>query len=644
MQIKRMMVVVMGILFIATTALAIQDSADPSWLIQSELGISQIEVEVSTSRNIYNELDRPTDFITFTLSQSAYVYAFNVTPRIDDPAAGGFEQRQIQMLLPNNDAPVNFFEVGPGASVAERTFQLNQQFTFPAPPYGVGYVQLIATPIPLDLEFSPTETFTPMGNDPELFFAQLQDAIRDKDLIQPEWAGSWTQYLVEQDSPSEAGQGATCTSIVIEVRNVPAGETIDANISRNCVNGANFSRQFMSPVSDPIFQVLEGSVSVTLNGPGIPTNSVQTFTASRPGVSNENRVVFDFTPEEVEDSFGFNYAPNVPMIYQDITFTPNINTSRLIQRIDWDFGDGFQSTSQAGAPVTHAYREATTSQAPYLVRMTVFFVGGGFEFVDQTVEVKTLPPPCPSNTVTQSPLANAIRFTSTSLSGCDSLRVPNDLISLSGDVEGLTEMNFSYSWTAIPNSAVVQAFLQISYVDAETGLFDSSEDTIPLLPSDGPAGLFIQRLNSIDVPAGTNIEMTFVLNIIDNPNQGMIDFTLRTFQIGSVQNCDDAQLVLSGSRSVGFGSIIGFAQGSDIQIQLNNGRCGDLTIQPGDVEIRRDGLLVTTLGDSPVTVDNDDNATWMWDQLDEFGNQVPTGIYEIRVVTNQGTFWAKARI
>ena len=636
MKLKRLISMIAIVVIGAFSVLAVQDSEDPSWLIQRGIADSLIEVSVVASQNIYNEFDRPNNFITFELSEDAYVYAFNVTPLVENTTGEAREVRNIQMLLPNQTTDQNFFEAG--------SHTLNEEYIFQVPPYGVGYLQVIATPVPLDFEVSAVDQFAFMGNDPELFFSLLQAELRAKDVIEPEWAASWTSYFVEQDSPTPSGAGATCTSIVVEVRNLTPGQRISADISRSCVSGAVLHREFISPVSNPFFQVLQGTTTVTLNGPGIPPNTSDSIFAA---ANQQNRIIFDFQAVPGVDSFEFTTSPENPKIYQDIVFTPVVQTTRPISNIAWDFGDGFTEVSQPGVAVTHSYSQATTSNLPYRVRMTVNFADQGsppLQNIFDEVHVDTFPPPCPSGTVQQQNVQGAVLFTSTSPGGCDSLRVPNRLISVTGTPVGLSELAYSYAWNGIPQGAVVQAFLQISYISQATGGAIGSEETIPLLPNDGPIGVFINRLNELDIPANSNVAIDFVLNVIDNPSGGLVDFELRGFQISEVQNCDDASITLFNNSSQASGTVIGFARGTQIQIQLNNQRCDDLVVQPNGVEIRHNGQLVASLGDALRVIEDGDSETWMWDQRDDFGTQVPSGFYSIRINTNLGSYWARAQL
>ncbi len=169
MKAKRMLVLLLAIV---CGGVALADAPLPKGLIPVPEE-PQIQVSLRTSRTSYE----PGGYLqmTFALNREAYVYVYNVT------SAG-----KVQLLVPN------VFLQEPHFPAGEHTLPKEGWRLRVTEPEGWEYLQIVATPVPLDFYEAKAFEERPFLEfaDPEAF------ATRLKGLVGDTWGTAWAMYRV----------------------------------------------------------------------------------------------------------------------------------------------------------------------------------------------------------------------------------------------------------------------------------------------------------------------------------------------------------------------------------------------------------------------------------------------------------------
>jgi PKD repeat protein len=597
---------------------ALQTNEEPDWLIRSSIEDSLIQISLSTDDGELFEDDEFFEFISFTLSAPAYVYLFNISPT--DADADGIEQ--IHLLLPNVDNADNFFEAGEHA--------IDDPFVVLGPG-GEAYIQAIATPFPLDVFPSSTEEFTFLGNDPSIYFQGLQFLIESKGLTTSEWAADWVSYRVATGGVMPLAAGSRCSKMQINVPQA-AGNTVFYTIDSSCVNGEPISKFFNGPTSEIIAQVREGERTVRIITKGFETDDfTQRVQFGRVAQLNVANLVF-------APVFDINSFPEVPTIWEDITFSPNVETSRQIATYIWDFGDGSELVE--GEEVAHSFSEGIK----YRISLTIVFadeVPGeeGTQIVTKTLEIGIDPNAgaCPPDTFTVTEFPTSLLIESLDLTGCVSATVPASLISEIGSIAGLAELTNQFTWGSMPEGANVQANLFVRY--SINGEAVNQESRISLLPAS--QGIF-NREFLLDVPDNADIELNLVVNLIDNPTGGDVSLEVGPFEVFDLPEvCAGARLVTRNLVTNSTGEMNFFSRSTPVEIVFQNFNCDTITVNRDSLIIVNNGVEIRNLQIDSFDVEAGNELVFDWDQLNFDGTASANGLYEISIETNSGSYIAK---
>jgi PKD repeat protein len=617
------LIIVLGLVLPATGILTgiSQESSDPSWLIRNSFGDSIIQLSVWTSNGDFQADESYDQIVSFKVSSPAYVYLFNISPASNN--------RQVQLLLPNKSTTNNFFAAG--------TYSLNEEYTIVGPA-GEAYVQAVASPIPLDISGSDIDTFRSLGNDPELYLDGLKLLIEAKGLTALEWTGDWTSYGVIA-SGVEPLAGSRCARILLQA---PAlqGKTVQYSIDANCINSRPMTGQFVGPNSPEISQVLEGDRTITISATGFDGQVI------KQKVSFGSAQTIQFASLKPVEYFDVNINPVNPEIYQNVTFAADLRTTRQISSYLWDFGDG--SAQQEGVSVPHLYQKPATSDAPYRVKLTIFFKDNQDPqsvVVSKSLEVGSEPIPgaCPPNTVTDQTFARSILLESNQPSGCYSKDIPQSLIQQGSSValQGHVQANVQYSWESVPNGADVQAYITPHYEGAD-GVTTGQEPKVALLPA--TSGIFTKQID-LNIPAGSVVKLVLVLNILSNPGPGTITLEVGPIDLTSaVSTCKAASLQTRNEAAASQGDLISFASGTEVKVVFQNKGCPDIDVSRDSLAILQNGSAIFKMNNAAATVSKGVEVVWSWNQKDSSGNPVQKGLYTIQIETSQGTYTTRAII
>lgn len=594
---------------------ALQTSEPPAWLLRSSIDDTTIQLSVTTNDGELFEDDEFFEFITFTVSEPAYVYLFNISP-IDSDAG---DTQQVHLLLPNSENADNFFEAG--------------EYTFEDPfvvlgPGGEAYIQAIATPFPLDIEASDVEEFAFLGNNPSLYFQGLQFVIQSKGLTTAEYAADWTSYRVSTGGVMPLAAGSRCSKMQI---NVPQAEglTVSYSIDSSCVNGEPISKSFMGPSSGVIAQVREGERTVTIYVSGFER---ETYTQR---VQFGRIAQLDITDLVPAPKFDMRVAPNNPTIWEDVTFSADVKTFREISAYIWDFGDG--SDPVEGERVIHHFTEALE----YRVKMTIVFSeedeeGESTLVVNKDVNIGNDPDAgaCPPNTFDWREFPTSIIIESLDTAGCVSGIIPNRLINEIGTIESSAKLTNQFEWSLIPDDAELQANLFVRYMIDEQPV--DQEARISLLPA--TKGIFNRDVR-IDVPNNAEMSLNLVINLIKNPSGEEISLEVGPFEIFDLpETCDAARLATRNTTTNSTGSMNFFNRETPVEIVFENFNCDAITIDRDSVVIYSNGVEILNLRNESSEVAAGDEVVFTWDQKDSQNVPVGNDLYEIEIETNLGIY------
>ena len=620
-----LMIALMGA-FVGTGAF--QDVETPSWVIRSDATTSIIDLAIWTNEGEVAQDEVYEEFVSFELDSPAYVYIFNIS------AADESGAQDINLLLPNINEQDNFFEAG--------THSIFEEIIIEDEPEGAAFIQAIASPFPLNVTASDVDTFRFLGNDPDLYFRGVEFELASKGLLQAEWTGDWTTYAVRGGGLEAFAAGARCTKIRINVP-VAEGLLINYTVDSNCINGAQLSGSFTGPNSPDIVQVLEGSRTVTVSMPGFQSASQSLF------AEFGRRTVFEIVPEQPEPQMNILINPINPSIYDDVTFFADVISPRPISSFTWDFGDDSFSDSDespglsVGQTVVHKFIDGTTADAPYKIRMTIIYddnLEPSTEIVTTSLEVgqDAIPGACPPETVTMTEFAQSLFLESTSIAGCITVDVPQRLIDTSSLThDGTASILNQFTWEALPLDAKLRAFVFIKYKDSLGGLLGEARPMSLVRTQDG----FFTAESALDIPTDGQVNLTLVLNILENPSASRIALDAGPFELSTVTSCTSAKLLVRNEETNSEGdrnSLISFRLGTPVDIVFQNTGCGVVSILESSLLIRNGLGDVKRIGNASITVSAGESATFSWDQTDENGEQVSQGAYTILLDTDQGLY------
>lgn len=349
----------------------------PGFIITKDPGESELQIEVWTDESSYRIGELVT--VKFALNQKGYVYLLDIAPQVIDG------KWKVTLIFPSKEAPLNYLSEGQ-ATYMYRSYSIE----------GVGFVQAIATPIPIPIVESLDATV--LGDDPQAVKQEILRKIQARGISEGEWGASWATYsfsIFVPFSPTNFGE------LVVQVLD---GSKAKCPVTRDTREDAKLYRAYVyvdssakkidpnSPnegaLADPPHDAFSrltveaGDRTVLVTVPLEYQYSMQPKTTV-PGSAllpngqirvpprdpAQPPVVACFelkpTPEGVAQ---FTFRPLTPKIREEITF--DASRSRAVGYV-WDFGDG--SSIVAGgvgkAVVKHTYKLSGF----YTVKLTAIY-------------------------------------------------------------------------------------------------------------------------------------------------------------------------------------------------------------------------------------------------------------------------------
>jgi len=334
----------------------------PEFIIAKDPGESALQVEVWTDKPFYMIGEQVT--VKFELNQSGYVYLLDIAPQADG-------KRTVTLIFPSREAPLNYLSKG------EATYKSSSNA-------GMGFVQAIATPIPLPIVKSLD---TPvLGDDPQAVKQEILRKIQARGMSEGEWGARWATYSLSTMAPFSPtnfgelvvhvldGSKARCP-VTRDTR--PEAKLLNAQVYVDSKPGEGsphppFSRltvevgdrtvlvtvpleyQYsMKPatVEPRTSQLADGRIRIPPPDPARPVTVIACFELKP-------------TPEGVAQ---FTFRPPTPKMNEEVTF--DASRSRAVGYV-WDFGDGTIVAGGASkAVVKHTYRLSGF----YTVKLTAIY-------------------------------------------------------------------------------------------------------------------------------------------------------------------------------------------------------------------------------------------------------------------------------
>ena len=345
----------------------------PSFIIAKDPGESVLKVQTWTDQDSYVPGQLVT--VNFQLNQTGYVYLFDIAPEADG-------KRVVRLIFPSQENSLNFLDKG-AASFSSLESS------------GIGFIQAIATPIPVPFVTSFDETV--MGNDPQVAKSDILNKIAARGIREGEWGASWaiytvrTQHAFGSPSPTEVGD------LFVQVVD---GQKTACPINDSTPDNAKLLGAWVYSDSP------EKSLDAVLNDPASAPNSAFTTVKAQTGLRTVQVVVpLEYKPSRIPrlvqprdavDNQGrlnirketpvtacfellptnqgiaqFTFRPPTPLANQGLTFDASHSSAIGYA---WDFGDG--SMGEAGsvdkATVSHTY----AAGGKYQVTLTAIYSGG----------------------------------------------------------------------------------------------------------------------------------------------------------------------------------------------------------------------------------------------------------------------------
>jgi len=607
---------------------ALQEETTPEWLVRSDSSFNLITFDLFTEEGEVAQDEFYDNFVSFSIDTASYVYIFNVGAPNEDGS------RDVHMLFPNAIDTESYVQPG--------EYSISPEFILDDVPTGEAYIQGFATPFPVNVRFDENQEFTFQGNDPELFFRGIEFDIESQGVLSTEYAADWATYAVRGGGLEAFAAGSRCTKVRISVPNATADTIVSYSIDENCINGQSLTGTFKGPVSSPIAQVLEGTRTITVNASGFETTEI---TANAEFGSTS---IFQVTPEALPDVFELGVSNLAPSIFEELVFTPFVQTSRPIENYTFDFGDDSGASFTAEefnemGSINHTYFEGTEPGFLYRVTMTIRFSDGGepeIASINLPVDFEPTPGSCPPDSIIAQNFARSILL-ETEGTGCITIEVPEHLIDQSALThEGAAELINQFNWESLPDEAIVQAIATITYRDTD-GQATGTTDKFSMLKD--ATGTY--TLNPrIEVPANSNIELDISFVVKNNPSFSRIALEAGPFELKSITNCSGATLFPSNANSNSEGAGISFRGNQLVELIFENTGCTDITLSRGTLVISRNGEDVAVIGNASDTISVNRFVSWTWNQRDNNGVQVIDGEYTATIQTDQGEYTTHFKI
>lgn len=346
----------------------------PGFIITKDPGESELQIEVWTDKSFYMIGEQVT--VKFALNQKGYVYLLDIAPQADG-------KRKVTLILPNREAPLNYLSEG------QATYKSSSNT-------GIGFVQAIATPIPIPIVKSLDVTV--LGDDPQAVKQEILRKIQARGISEGEWGAAWATYSLSAFapfSPTDFGE------LVVQVLD---GSKAKCPVTKDTREDAKLYRAYVyedsstkkiditkpnegrlaDPPQDAFSRltVEAGDRTVLVTVPleyqySTKPKAVQPSSALLsdgrirvpPRDPAQSPVVACFelqpTPEGVAQ---FTFRPPTPKILEEVTF--DASRSKAVGYV-WEFGDG--SSPIAGgvgkAVVKHTYKLSGF----YTVKLTAIY-------------------------------------------------------------------------------------------------------------------------------------------------------------------------------------------------------------------------------------------------------------------------------
>lgn len=594
-------------------------NSNPSWLIQNMNEESLIQLALWVENGEYAIDESPSPFVSFQVHSPSYIYLFNVSPQLTSSPPDQ-DHDSIQLLLPNRLQPENFYPAG--------EYALDSPFAIVGPE-GIAHLQLIASPVLLPFEPRQDLDFREFSLDPSHFFEGLEVILRDKELLTPEWSGTWINYAVK-GGLTPAASGSRCAKLRIHVPEAE-GQIVRYRIDSSCVTGSEMLGQFIGPTSKIISQVREGERQVS-----IAVEGMEEVTLSH-RVQFGRTQTLEFPELSPADHIGFNIDPPNPSIWQEITFHAKITTDRDIATYIWDFGDG--SAPMEGETVNYAYVQNNEPESPYRVRLNVLFdddLEPSSETYLRTLEIKVDPDivDCPEESISSQQFANSILLESDAEKGCIVLQIPEQMInSATSSIHGEASFHHVFSWERLPDEADLQAAYHILY--EKDGSVVDKEPRIMLVPAQ--IGNFARQA-IISVPSGSDVNARFVMHISKNPMEDQIALEIQPISIDMLSRCADAQLVTRNPASFSEGDYLTFNRENQVYIVFKNAGCGEMQIQEDSISVSRNGVQIAVIKHESIMIERGQEQSWIWNPSASQIGAPEKGLYTIQIRTSEGIY------
>jgi len=345
----------------------------PEFIIAKDPGESALQVEVWTDKSFYMIGEQVT--VKFELNQSGYVYLLDIAPQADG-------KRTVTLIFPSREAPLNYLSKGE----ATYTSSSNE---------GMGFVQAIATPIPLPIVESLDAPV--LGDDPQAVKQEILRKIQARGISEGEWGARWATYSLSTMAPFSPTNFGEFVVHVLDGSKAHCPVTKDTRSDAKLLNAQVYVDSSGKPIDpkkpnegaladppQPPFSKLPvevGDRTVLVTVPLEYQYSMKPATVDPPNhllpdgriripPPSERPVIviacFELkpTPEGVAQ---FTFRPPTPKTNEEVTF--DASRSKAVGYV-WDFGDGTIVAGGASkAVVKHTYRLSGF----YTVKLTAIY-------------------------------------------------------------------------------------------------------------------------------------------------------------------------------------------------------------------------------------------------------------------------------
>jgi PKD repeat protein len=626
-----------------------QVGGPPPGVIIKNPAESELSITVEMGRGVYVEKATAAEFIRFKLSQSAFVYLYEVRPN-----------GEVRLLFPNRAASNNFLAAG------EYAFPEDFMPGFPISAEGTHYVQVIATLLPVEL--SPGgELFRLLGTDPDVVRRGVESLIAQSGLTAIQWAANWTQYRVVKTQPTAGGYGRV-TLKVVDDKNAAIRDAL-VKIEQIRPDGTTKLELDWTPVGTELSRQLEAGIKYRLQArrPTLFTPDPQPACQIR-GVTfdpcvielveNDNlQIIFPLRPIEGPIAILEVQIPQGPCVGKEIWF--DASKSRPQDKIVsylWDFGDGtLAKTSKESSKVTHVY----LLPGSYRVRLIVEFTGGELRFETKTVEIQrpaTLPacitaPPraieiFPSNDATRANVAiEGKAHTHIVRHGFAATLAP---VTLPPEQGGL-KLNFKYKVLTFPEAEVqagevfAQSFLSVVFVDKDGKPILQPQQIFPVIEL-GKVPIVERELDfsiRIPVPTGAkDIRVTLVTIVQAREGRPQtappgIAVTIKysDFRLEQEErlSCQQVPLLLEPDK-------LTYGRGETVNWTFTNRLAQPVTLLHWQIANRSGDIIWGPVALNELKVEPNLSVRQSWEaQKDNQGKPAPAGRYEIKLEAREVT-------